>query len=163
MMREKSMRNRDIISGLFWTVVGVIFLAGGWQYGIFRGSIPGAGFFPFMASIILVALSMSVSITALWPKDRKTSRLDERKRFFSHPDSWKKILLALIGLLFFWQGLGYLGFLLTTFLFIIFLLRVIEPQKWLTVLTTSILTTGITYIVFNMLLKVRLPAGILKL
>ena len=161
MMREKSMRNRDIISGLFWTVVGVIFLAGGWQYGIFRGSIPGAGFFPFMASIIFIALSMSIWIPALWPEKTKGNRLDGREKFFSRADSRKRILLALTGLLFFWQSLGFLGFLLTTFFFIVFLLRFIEPQRWVTVLTTSILTTGITYVVFNILLKVRLPSGIL--
>ena len=157
------MRYRELIGGLFWTVVGVVFCAGGWEYGIFRGSIPGAGFFPFIASIVLIALSMGVSIPALWPEKTKGSRFDEGEKFFSRPDSWKRILLALAGLLFFWQGLGYLGFLLTTFFFIIFLLRFIEPQRWVTVLTTSILTTGIAYIVFNIFLKVRLPAGILKL
>jgi len=156
-------RYRDLIGGLFWTVVGVVFCAGGWEYGIFRGSIPAAGFFPFMASVVLIALSMSVSIAALLPKNTRGMRFDGGEKFFSRPDSWKKILLALAGLLFFWQCLGYLGFLLTTFFFIIFLLRFIEPQRWVTVLTTSILTTGIAYIVFNILLKVRLPAGILKL
>jgi putative tricarboxylic transport membrane protein len=152
------MRHRELIGGLFWTVVGVIFCVGGWKYGIFRGSIPGAGFFPFMASLVLIAFSIGVSISALWPKKTKSGG----EKFFSRPDSWKRILLALAGLLFFWQGLGYLGFLLTTFLFIIFLLRFIEPQRWVTVLTTSVLTTGLSYIVFNILLKVRLPAGILK-
>ena len=157
------MKYRDLIGGIIWAGVGVVFCAGGWKYGIFRGSIPGVGFFPFMASICLIALSMGVSITALWPENTKGSRFDGGEKFFSRPDSLKRILLALAGLLFFWQGLGYLGFLLTTFFFIIFLMRFIEPQRWITVLTTSILTTGIAYIVFNILLKVRLPAGILKL
>jgi len=157
------MRNRDLIGALFWTAVGVVFCAGGWEYGIFRGSIPGAGFFPFMASLVLIALSMIVTMTGLWPGKTNGSRGEGKEKFFSGPNSWKRILLALAGLLFFWQGLGYLGFLLTTFFFIIFLLRFIEPQRWVTVLTTAILTTGITYIVFNILLKVRLPAGLLKL
>jgi putative tricarboxylic transport membrane protein len=157
------MRYRNLIGGLFWMVVGVVFCAGGWEYGILRGSIPGAGFFPFMASIVLIALSMGVSITSLWPETTKDICFDGGEKFFACPDSWKRILLALAGLLFFWQGLSYLGFLLTTFIFIIFLLRFIEPQRWVTVLTTAILTTGIAYIVFRILLKVRLPAGILKL
>ena len=118
------MRYRESYRRLFWTVVGVVFCAGGWEYGILRGSIPGAGFFPFMASIVLITLSMGVSITALWPKNHERWLFRRGEKFFSCPASWKRILLALAGLLFFWQGLGYLGFLLTTFIFIIFLLQV---------------------------------------
>ncbi len=155
------MRTRSLVGGLFWATVGVLFFAGGWRYGIFRGNIPGAGFFPFLASIVLIALAVSVSIAALWPG--KGNRFLGAEKFFPRPDSGKKVLLALAGLLFFWQGLGYFGFVLTTFLFIVFLLRFIEPQKWVTILVTSVLTTGIAYIVFNIFLKVRLPAGLFKL
>ena len=157
------MRIRGFAAGLFWTAVGIVFCAGGWQYGIFRGSIPGAGFFPFMAGIVLIPLSLGVSLAALWPQGATAGAAEGREKFFPRADSWKKILLALGALLFFWQALGYLGFLLTTFVFIVFLLRFIEPQKWTTVLATAVLTTGIAYIVFNLLLNVSLPAGLIKI
>jgi hypothetical protein len=154
------MGNRDLIGSLFWMVIGVIFCAGAWKYGIFRGRMPGAGFFPFMASIVLIALSLFVFIPSLW-----TGRKDpvKRENFFARPDSWKGIVLALAALFAYWQALGYLGFLLTTVLFMIFLLRFIEPQRWVIVLAVSILTTTLAYMIFNLWLKVRLPAGILKI
>ncbi len=156
-------RNRELISSLFWMGVGCVFCIGAWKYGIFRGKLPGAGFFPFMAGTVLIALSMAIFILSLRLRQRSSEIQAGKESFFARQDSWKNILLALVALFAYWLALSYLGFLLTTILFLVFLLRFINPQSWITTLTVSILTASATYILFNLWLKVRLPAGVLKI
>jgi hypothetical protein len=52
-----------------------------------------------------------------------------------------------------------LGFPLTTLAFMIFLLRVIEPQPWGLALTLSVATMILCVIVFQVWLQVQFPEG----
>ena len=83
------------------------------------------------------------------------------EQFFPHPESWKKVALALTALLAYWLVLEHLGFLITTYLLLLFLLRVIEPQKWLLAVATALIATTFSYALFNLWLKVQMPNGIL--
>ncbi len=156
-------RKRELISSLFWMGVGCVFCIGAWKYGIFRGKLPGAGFFPFMAGTVLIALSLSIFILSIRLRQKSSETQAGEESFFARQDSWKNILLALAALFAYFLALSHLGFLLTTILFMVFLLRVINPQSWIITLTVSILTASATYILFNLWLKVRLPAGALKI
>ncbi len=153
-------KNRDLISSLFWIGVGTLFCLWALKYGFMRLGTPGAGFFPFITGIILISLSSIIFISSLPFKKRKGD-VEFGEKFFPQKDSLKKILFALVALFAYGVVLKYLGFLLATFLFMIFLLRYIEPQRWTTVLTASLLTSIASHIVFKLWLKVQLPAGIL--
>jgi heme exporter protein D len=69
------------------------------------------------------------------------------------------VLLAMAGYAFF---LPYLGFLICTFIFMLILLRIIEPHKWKVVVGVALATGMISYLVFNVFLKTQLPMGILR-
>jgi putative tricarboxylic transport membrane protein len=153
------MKNRDLIGSLFWAAVGGVFCVGALKYRLFKGVIPGAGFLPFLAGVILIALSLVVFVSAVRARRTSGDKAPD-KRFFPHPESWKKVSLALAALLGYWVALEYLGFLITTFLFLLFLLRVIEPQKWLPAVSTAFIATTFTYALFNLWLKVQLPKGL---
>jgi putative tricarboxylic transport membrane protein len=56
-----------------------------------------------------------------------------------------------------------LGYVISTFLFIAFLLRVVERQRWSLVVVIAFFTSLATYLVFGLLLNTPLPAGILGL
>jgi len=53
------------------------------------------------------------------------------------------------------------GFLVSTFLLLLFLLKGIEPQKWRVALVISAATLAFCYLVFVVLLEVQFPAGML--
>ena len=154
------MNDKDVAGSLFWMGVGILFSAGALKYRLIKSGIPGAGFFPFLAGIIMVILSMMVLGSAL-KKKGEDQEAQAKERFFPQRNSLKKIGLALIGLFGYWLLLEFLGFLITTFLFLIFLLKFIEPQRWTTALTTAILATGLSYLLFNLWLKVQMPIGVL--
>jgi uncharacterized BrkB/YihY/UPF0761 family membrane protein len=53
-----------------------------------------------------------------------------------------------------------LGFLLTTFLLVLYLFRVIEPLSWKKVFAGAFLTACGAYLVFDLWLQAQLPKGI---
>jgi hypothetical protein len=56
----------------------------------------------------------------------------------------------------------WLGFLLSTFLLLIFLFKALHPQKWWVSLTLATAAIVFSYVIFGVLLELRLPEGILK-
>lgn len=152
------MKNRDLFSSLFWMGFGVLFLIGALQQGLMRKGVPGPGFLPFISGIILISLSFMVLIPALGDEKKKWGA-----KFFPERDSWKKISFALLALFAYGVSLGYAGYLLTTFLFMLFIMRLLEPVIWRTVLIVALATAIFSYLLFVFLLEVQLPVGILEL
>lgn len=151
------MKYRDIVSSFFWIGVGFAFCIGSWNFGFSRMGTIGAGFFPFVAGSVLISLSLILLVSALSVKKEDETA---GEKFLPQQDSLKRLLLALLALFAYVLVVKYLGFFFTTFLFMIFLLRFIEPQRWVVVLTTAILTSVTAHLVFSLWLKVQLPTGI---
>lgn len=152
------MKQRDVIGSLIWMAVGAIFCIGSLDFGFSRLGTIGGGFFPFVAGAALIALAIVVLITALTEKKEDEPA---KEPFLPERDSLKKLLSALLALFAYVLVLKYGGFVPTTFLFMIFLLRFIEPQRWIVALGAGALTTGAAHLVFNVWLKVQLPRGFL--
>lgn len=151
------MRKKEAIGSSFWIGVGTFFCAGAFGYGLFEEGVPGPGLLPLIAGIVLISLGTGILVPAL-KKEKKPASAE--KGFFPEKDSFKKVFLAVVALGGYGMALEYIGFLTMTLLFMIFLLRFIEPQKWTVVLTTSLLTAASSYLLFQFLLKVQLPKGI---
>ena len=115
---------------------------------------PQVGFMPLLLGLLLAFLSLVMlgqSLTA--PKDRP------------HPErmtraAWKKTALALGALFAFAFVFEHLGYILTTFFLIVFLMKAVQPHKWWVALTIASLSSSITYAVFT-LLGTLLPRGFL--
>ena len=75
----------------------------------------------------------------------------------------KKIVLTVIALLAYATTMDYLGFLVSTFFFSFFLLRMIEPQRWGVVILESLLASGVSYLIFEIWLQAQLPRGIFQI
>ncbi len=75
--------------------------------------------------------------------------------------AFKRVALSLGGMLLSAVLFEFLGFVLTFFCLIIFLIRAIQPEKWrVDILYTLAFTLG-AYMLFHVLLKTTLPTGIL--
>jgi putative tricarboxylic transport membrane protein len=73
--------------------------------------------------------------------------------------SWAKILPCLLSLIFYLAFLDYLGYLLTTSIFIFFLLKVVGRKGWgPSIFMAAIVSVG-SYVLFRMGLGVLLPKG----
>jgi len=110
---------------------------------------PGPGLFPFGAGLVLGLLAL---IVILQPAQEGESERIEGKGNF-------KIALVLFALVAYGLVLERVGFLVTTFGLLIFLLKVIVSQRWARVLISALLSTLTSYVIFQIWLKAQLPKG----
>ena len=150
-------RHRDVVSSVFCIVIGVLFCLGSTKFGDIRSGFPSAGFFPFIGGVLLISLS---TILLIWTRIGKEAEKGKIIKFFPQKDSLKRLVITLSVLFMYSVSLVYLGFFITTFLFMILLLKCLEPQRWMTVLIIAFLTSISAYSLFVILLKVQLPIGV---
>lgn len=146
--------NNDQVSAAVWVAVGAAVALGSLRYGLGSPESPGTGFLPFLAGCAIALLAL----TGL-----AQSTLERRKGVGWTPilkgGIWKKPLLVLAALLAYALLLKPLGFMLCTVLFIGFLLRIVEPQRWPVVIAGAFGTAFGAYAVFDLWLKAQLPQG----
>jgi putative tricarboxylic transport membrane protein len=119
--------------------------------------MPQTGFFPKTLLALLLVLSLVLLGQALRQSD--TGRAAER----IPAEGWIRIGATMVILVGFALVLEKLGFLLSTFLLMVLLLRAIEAPKWSKVIAVAISTAVLSYILFGWLLGIPLPGGILGL
>ena len=120
---------------------------------------PGPGFFPTLIGGIFSLLSLALFVTTLPTKDR----LREGGGFWREKGSWRKVLPSLLSLVFYLISLDYLGYRITTFLFILFLLKFVGQRKWGSSILIAILVSGGSYAIFKTGLGVSLPKGLINI
>jgi putative tricarboxylic transport membrane protein len=82
-------------------------------------------------------------------------------RFWPEGEYVTRIVVIIFLLFMFVFALDYLGFVLTTFLFMFSLLKLIESRKLRTLFLIAGLTTVLSYAIFELWLKANLPKGFL--
>ncbi len=116
---------------------------------------PGPGFLPFGLAIVLILFSLILILNSM-PKKGSTPA-----PFWPHR-AWLRPLLGVAILILFALAVEWLGFLITTFIFLVIWMGVIERVRWLTIVSVSIGTTAALYLIFGLFLDVPLPLGFLK-
>lgn len=147
------MRKSAVISGIapLALALATLFEARKLPFGSL--SSPQAGFFPLILSIFLAIFSLPVLAQAV--KDEDASRFVEQAR------NLRGIGLALAALLAFAVLFERLGYMISAFLFVAFLLRAVERREWWLVVAVAFSTSLVTYLIFGWLLSMPLPAGVL--
>jgi len=127
------------------------------RLGIGGLELMGAGFMPFLASILLFVLTFIVLVKGL-----RTKQGNEEKTHLTWKELEKplKLVAGLIGYAFLLMPLGYL---IVTFLFVFFMFTMMQPQKWRMDLVFAALVAAASFVLFDTLLSVRLPPGILTM
>ena len=141
---------------LLWIIVGFLICYGSTQCDLGTPRSPGPGFFPFLSGVVMIGSAMPILFKTIHDKMR-TPKSREHSAKFSSLKKLFGIFLMLIGYLLL---LNSLGFILCTFLFMGFCLRITGSQKWTTVILGSILTSLGAYVVFQWVLESQLPKGI---
>ena len=146
--------NNDQVSGAIWIAVGIAVALGSLRYGLGPLESPGTGFLPFLAGCAIALLAL-IGLVQSTLKRRKGAGWSPILRGVR----WQKPLLVMAALLAYALLMKPLGFLLCTVIFIGFLLRTVEPQRWPVVIVGAVATTLATFAVFDLWLKTQLPRG----
>lgn len=118
---------------------------------------PGAGFFPLWLGIFLAVLSGALFLQATFPLKKSGGRKEES--FLPEKEGLKRTLLFLVAFTLCIALMGKLGFLITSFLFALVFLVIVEKYGWLKGLITSLCMAAALYLLFNTALQVPLPKG----
>jgi putative tricarboxylic transport membrane protein len=157
-LRGKTMDRQEWTS-LVWLGVAVFICIGALMLSLGSFHNPGPGFFPFWAGAI-----MAISAGIVYFQSRRTSSAQKiKKPLWPNRDRVLKMVFAALALFVYAVTMEYLGFLISTAIFLVFLLRAIEPQRWSSVIFEALIASGISYLIFEIWLKAQLPKGILQI
>ena len=148
-------RTKPIAAGagaFFWVAVGLLACYGASRLGIGSVAEPGAGFIFFWSGLVLMILSLIVLADSVRSSEDTVRRISKM--------NWPKITLVLFSLLLYAFFLERLGFVLTTFVLMSFLLGCIEGTGWFRSLGVASAAALTSYAMFELWLKIRLPKGI---
>lgn len=152
------MKKRDALSGLFWMIIGAGVCWGGIDLDLGTLHDPGSGFIFFWVGIIMIGLAAAIFIKGI----KEKSPREELPAIFAQVQG-KKVLFVLGALFVYALTFYFLGFVLTTIFFLIFLFKAIEPQRWSVAIAGAIISALSAYAVFHWWLGTQLPKGILPL
>jgi putative tricarboxylic transport membrane protein len=154
-----NLAKKNCYSAAFWLVLSLYVVFEACQMGLGTWRMPGPGFLPFGAGILLAGISISVMVKGLQAgrgKGPSKTPGDEE------PLKYRNLVLTLFGLLSYAIVLEPLGFVPATFLQLAFFVWVIGRRSLLTSIVTSLCITIGSYFLFQVALDAQFPMGILE-
>jgi len=145
--------NSERISSLVLVLLSVFILAESRRYSLGTIDYPGPGFLPVLLGIAIGLMSLALFIRSLARKHRLKTSWPDRQGFIA-------VGAIFMGILVFTLLLEASGYLLNTFLLFVMLLRPVGKQSWSLTMLVSFAAVLISYLLFDVWLKVPLPRGI---
>jgi hypothetical protein len=112
---------------------------------------PQPGFFPFLGGISLIVLSTIILFKGRIGQSQEKVVFGEVRR----PALLLVVMIVLVGVL------DRLGYVIGTFIASGLILRILNVKSWRVLILTSLCLSIGTYILFDKLLGIELPVGIL--
>lgn len=150
------MNSYNSIAAIFFFLIGIFFTLYARTVEVGTFTEPGPGFLPFWAGLTLVAMSIILFLKSYARKAETVT-----PSFLPQPDSWKRVLAVFLSLIAYNLFLTPLGFTITTFLFLVFLVKFIFPQTWKRSLVVGVLGSIFARLLFINFLETQLPRGLL--
>ena len=154
MGRAKGFNAKDGISALVLLVLSVLICFGtlaNLSYGNYHR--PGPGFLPFWTGVLIGLMSLGLLVKSIWQGGGLGGKFFQR--------SFRKPLFALLALIAYGLLFVILGYFICNFLFMIFIILLMEKKKWYVALGSGLITALAFYVVFSVWLQVPLPRGFL--
>ena len=164
---EKNQNIFEIIVNIFVISVALMLHIIALGYTRYSGKSLGAGTFPRIITTILIVFSLVNVIRAI--RDIRVSNYNESKSKGTELSIKERIsnfikgrvFLSIIAIILYYFGLEYIGFIVSSILYIIGMLFLMHYNGWIWKLIIAIAATSFIYLTFGYLLKVPLPRGIL--
>ena len=150
------MKHPDQYASIFCFFIGGTITASSFFYGVGSLAEPGPGFITFLSGLFLTLLSIALYVAS---GKSPEGRIPIRQIWAGKQTGKAFFVMGLLVLYLFL--LVPLGFLITTCALLFFLFRVQSQYSVATLLLLSVLTTGISFLIFDQWLWVQLPRGFL--
>ena len=141
----------DVVGSLFLFVLGLGAVIGAIRLKVGSPTEPQPGFFPFLGGLSLIVLSTIIFFKGRIGQSQKKVVFGEVGR----PVLLLVVMIALVAVL------DSVGYVIGTFIASVLILRILNVKSWRVLLLTSLCLSIGTYILFDKLLGIELPVGIL--
>ena len=136
-------------------LIGVVFAIEALNLGLGNIHRPGPGFLPFYVGIALSLVAFFPIIKNVLARKRGKGR-DGEKPSEGFIINVVTVVVALLGYVLI---LARAGYLISTFLLLIFLFRAGGFRKWSLILIVAFVTLSVSYLLFGSWLNIRFPKG----
>jgi putative tricarboxylic transport membrane protein len=141
----------DAVGSLFLFFLGIGAVIGAIRLHVGSPTEPQPGFFPFLGGLSLIVLSSIILLKGRIGQSQKKVVFGEIGR----PALLLVVMIALVAVL------DRVGYVIGTFLASGLILRILNVKSWRVLILTSLCLSIGTYILFDKLLGIELPVGIL--
>jgi len=158
------MKKGEIVLGAFCVAFfSFMFYEAVKLHGVGRFGEVGSGFWPMLSLGVSVLLSLGWLISTL------TAFSGERGKAVAEPSPeasaeirsrWKKVGLSIISILAYIVVMPWIGFVLSTFLFVPLFALALEERRKLVLIVSPFLVTAITILVFAKFIAIQFPKGV---
>lgn len=151
---------KDFLSGFFFLVLGLFLAIHSMRLSVWDNFMPQEGFFPFVVAIIIIGLSLIIIrpfILIRTKGEKNKIGGQEKKEVSVFRVSSYAILILVYGIL-----METVGFLITSAIFLILILKYVECQSWKITILLGSSSIIIGYLLFVYFLRVPLPRGLIK-
>lgn len=146
----------ELLSGLFWVGISLFVCIESLKYGVGSPHAPSPGFFPFWSAFTLGVFAIVLIIVSSVKKKWQGKIIDLWKG-----TQWQKEIWTLCSFFLYLLLLPKLGYLVTTFGLMVFMMAIIERWRVLWLVISGLIIVSASYLLFDVLLAVSLPRGIL--
>jgi len=146
--------NTELWAGLFGLGISIFVVWSGYALKLGTINDPGSGYVMFYAGLLMILFSLIILYGAI--KDGGPTLLSLWKDVL-----WTKPLIVIVLLVAFALIFETVGFLASTVVLLVALLRAIEPVPWSRAIPIAVLVPLAFWYVLNKLLLIQLPAGVL--
>jgi putative tricarboxylic transport membrane protein len=140
-----------------WLALGLIAVYGSFKLGLGTAHEPGSGFLPLLASTFVSIMALIIFFQSFGAGGQNSPGVSTLWKGLQ----WKRTLAYCLITLGYILVFEWLGFALSTFLFLTVLLKGMEKLAWWKVLLISVVSTGFSYLLLSISLESELPRGIL--
>lgn len=141
----------DVVGSLFLFLLGIGAIIGAIQLHVGSPTEPQPGFFPFVGGVCLVVFSSIIFLKGWLGHSQPKVAFGEAGR----PALLLAVMIVLVWIL------DHLGYVIGTFIASGLILRILNVKSWRVLILTSFCLSIGTYILFDKLLGIELPVGIL--
>jgi putative tricarboxylic transport membrane protein len=144
----------EVLFGCLILVCGIVALTGSVQLGFGSLAQPGAGLFPFFSGLMIVIAAPIVIANSIFGRVCESEIILKKDGF--------RTLAGVMAVFAAWiLAMPTLGYVVVTFAAVLVLAKLLGLEGWLKPLALSAATSFATYILFDRLLYLDLPRGLL--
>ncbi|MHB8772213.1 MAG: tripartite tricarboxylate transporter TctB family protein [Syntrophales bacterium] len=160
-------RRKEITSSVVLILFSALFLVYTTRYPLDDWESPGPAVFPLILGALLLLLAAGVLLRALLAPKAPTetgaqgSRIDNLKRFLRENQGEAKVILLTAMLVLYVLMIQWVGFFVTTCLFVTLVSRLVEDRGWGRPVALAAGVGLFCYLLFEVWIKLSFPRGIL--